>query len=119
FVRAGLAFEVANSFLVVAAPSAGGVEALVPAGVLAWLFGGIRVAPWQRTRVLDRDRRVVTLTGTEVRSVEWLQQDPGDVRPFLPGRTLHQRALAAARAHDLAELGDVLRAWNHELEARA
>lgn len=117
--RAGLAFDVANSYLVVAGRSADAVSALVPDDVLAWLFGGIRVDPWRRVRVLTSERRLVTLGSTEHRCVGWLRQDPGTARRFRNGRTLHRRALAAVRAHDLDELVAVLRAWRDELDARA
>lgn len=119
FADAGLAPDVANSFLVVAGRSDDPPHAFVGGDALAWLFGGYRMHPWQRTRVLTDDRTLVTLGDTGLRQREWLMQDPGRTRPFHGGRTFGEQALAAVRAHDLDALGAVLRKWRAVLDDRA
>src|SRR5690606_27091215 len=119
FADAGLARDVVNSFLVVAGRSGDPPRPIVRDDALAWLFGGHRMPPWRRTRLLTVDRRFVVLGDRGVRHHEWLAQDPGDSRPFHPGRTFAEDALAAVRAHDLEALGSVLRRWRDELEERA
>jgi precorrin-6B methylase 2 len=119
FAEAGLAADVANSFLIVAGPQRDGVERLVGNDALAWLFGTYRMPPWRRQRVLTTGRKLVTVGDTERRHRGWLAQDPGVSRPFHLGRTLGQDALAALRRHDLDALAAVLRRWRDELEARA
>jgi precorrin-6B methylase 2 len=117
-VEAGLGLDVANSYLVVAAPDEGSVERLVP-DALAWLYGGQRRSRWRRERLLTIDREVVTLGDTSPRRERWLAQDPGSTRPFVRGMTLGAQALAAVRAHDRDALATVLLRWRDELERLA
>lgn len=119
FLEAGLGLDVANSFLVVAGGSPESLSRVVRDDALAWLYGGFRMPAWRRDRVLTVDRKVLTLDGPEERRDGWLSQHIEPSRPFETGRTLGQRALDAVRAHDLDELGAVLRCWADELVARA
>lgn len=120
FADAGLAADVANSFLVIASSSGEDGPRRVRTDVLAWMFGGHRRSPWRRARVLTTGRTVERLDDDGVRGEGWLMQDPGErVRPFYGGRTLGEQALSAVRDHDLDGLGAVLRTWAGELEARA
>jgi precorrin-6B methylase 2 len=119
WAAAGLAAEVANSFLVVAGTDDTALDRLVDDRALAWLYGGNRVPPWRRERMLTTDSEIVTLGDNQPRQIEWLGQDPGRSRPYLRGRTLAQDAMDAVRAHDLDALATTLRRWRTELEARA
>lgn len=119
WLEAGHGLDVANSFLVVAGSSPDPVAALVPDDVLAWMFGGYRVPPWRRIRLLTTDRRLVTPDDDQPRRRQWLSQEPGGERPFYAGHTLGQQAFAAVRAHDIDGLAAVLRRWRDELHARA
>ncbi|HKE72613.1 MAG TPA: methyltransferase [Acidimicrobiales bacterium] len=119
FADAGLAAEVANSFLVVAGPAGDPPRGLVPDGALAWLFGGYRMPPWRRSRLLTEERTLVVLDADGHRRRSWLAQDAGRSRPFYRGRTFGEQALAAVRSHDLDALRDVLARWRRELDGRA
>ena len=119
WAEAGLAAEVANSFLVLAGTDDTFIAKLVDDRALAWLYGGNRVPPWRRERMVTVDGEVVTLGDNQPRRVGWLGQDPGTSRPYRRGRTLAQDAMDAVRAHDLDALATTLRRWRAELEARA
>ncbi|HEX6569766.1 MAG TPA: class I SAM-dependent methyltransferase, partial [Acidimicrobiales bacterium] len=119
FADAGLAADVSNSFLVVAGTSDDPPRDVVRPDALAWLFGGYRMPPWRRARLLTVDREVVPLDGDGARRREWLVQEPGRRRPFHRGHTLGERALVAVRAHDLDALRLVLATWRDELDRRA
>jgi hypothetical protein len=119
FADAGLAADVANSFLVIAGASDHPARELVRGDALAWLFGGYRTPPWRRARLLTEERELVLLDDGGARRRGWLVQEPGRRRPFYRGRTFGEQALAAVRAHDLATLGRVLARWRAELLRRA
>lgn len=119
FAEAGLAADVANSFLVVAGSSDDPPRGVVRKDALAWLFGGHRMPPWRRTRVLTQDRELVLLGDGGTRQRAWLMQEPGCARPFYRGQTFGELAVAAVRAHDLDALRHVLRTWCAELDERA
>ena len=118
FAEAGLAADVANSFLVVASVTDDPPPDLVRGDALAWLFGGFRVPPWRRSRVLTVDRDLVALGDSEPRRRGWLVQVPGASRPFYRGRTFGEQALTAVRHHDEEALRDVLDRWRGELDRR-
>jgi precorrin-6B methylase 2 len=119
FADAGLAADVANSFLVVASAAADPPHQVVRDDALAWLFGGHRLPPWRRSRLLTVDRELVVLDDGERRQRAWLTQEPGRRRPFHRGRTLGEQALAAVRRHDEQGLRHVLVRWRDELDRRA
>jgi precorrin-6B methylase 2 len=119
WAEAGLAAEVANSFLVVAGTEDTLLHELVDERALAWLYGGNRVSRWRRERMLTIDDEMVTLSDSQPRHVGWLGQDPGQSRPYRRGRTLAQDAMDALRAHDLDGLATTVQRWRTELEARA
>jgi hypothetical protein len=119
FADAGLAADVANSFLVIAGTSEFPPRDLIRRDALAWLFGGFRREPWRRARLLTDARELVSLGDGEPRRREWLVQEPGRTRTFYGGRTLGEQALAAVRAHDLDALRSVLCRWRDELDTRS
>jgi SAM-dependent methyltransferase len=119
WAEAGLAADVANSFLVVAGPEGTALADVVPQDTLAWMFGRFRRASWRRERRLTNDMRLVTVGDTRPRRREWIGQNPGNERPFVRGRTLGHEALDAVRSHDLHSLDAVLRQWRDDLTARS
>ena len=119
FADAGLAADVANSFLVVAAVAGDPAREVVRRDALAWLFGGYRMPPWRRSRLLTAERTLVPLDDDGTRRNSWLAQDPGRSRPFYQGRTFGQEALDAVRGHDQEALRAVLVRWREELARRA
>jgi hypothetical protein len=119
FADAGLAADVANSFLVVASAADDPPHDVVRDDALAWLFGGYRLPPWRRSRLLTVDRELLVLDDGRARRREWLTQEPGWRRPFYRGRTFGEEALAAVRRHDEDALRLVLARWRDELDRRA
>jgi cyclopropane fatty-acyl-phospholipid synthase-like methyltransferase len=119
WAEAGMAPEVASSFLIVAGSAGAALADIVPQDTLAWMFGSFRRPPWRRERLLTDAMRLVTVGDTRPHRREWIGQGPGEERSFVRGRTLALDALDAVRAHDLDSLGAVLRRWRDELAARS
>lgn len=119
-VEAGIARDVANSFVLVAARADEDAAALVDAGAVAWLFGDERRPRWSRTRVVrpDGDGLVVTAPdGTGTRQQDWLTQQVVADRPFTVGRTLGDLAREACWRSDGEALDEALAAWRRALDA--
>ncbi len=123
FGEAGLGPEVANSFLIVASDSPRGLRRFCNPTVLAWSFGGNRLARW---RVLQRLCVVGTPKASHLGVVacrssrlpaadEWLQQRIRSRRRYHPGPTLEQLALESLQAGP-DQLATVLFEWKTWLE---
>ncbi len=115
FLQAGLALDIANSFLVVAAPSADAL-ARIDDSVLLWRFDSGRRRRWRRTisvhdtsagRVIRRQRAF----DGEPAAEGWLTQRCPAYEPLYPGRTLERLVLEACGTGDLDAVDACLRRW--------
>ncbi len=107
-VEAGIGPEVANSFLVVAAPGSAEPPFLPDPGILAWRLGDDRRRAWRRHLELRR-----TASGLGIRTspsaarepseaTEWLVHDPAKDEPYLIGPTIEEMAIEACERGDHA-----------------
>jgi SAM-dependent methyltransferase len=120
FLQAGLALDVANSFLVVAAQTPGALGR-VDDSVLLWRFDSGRRRRWCRTtsihdtsagRVIERQR---TFDRTEPPAEQWLTQRYPAHQPFKAGYTLEQVVLEACNTGDLDAIDACLAQWQRFL----
>jgi len=124
FGEAGLGPDVANSFLVVASDHPTGLRRFSNPTVLAWWFGGNRLARWrvmQRLCTVGGTNRtphfgVVGCRSSLLPPVDgWLRQRIRSRRRYHPGPTLEQVALEALQ-FGANELAVVLCEWKAWLE---
>ena len=124
-VEAGIGPEVANSFLVVAAPGSAAPSFLPDSGVLAWRLGDDRRGAWRRHLELSR-----TANGLRIRTspsaarepskaADWLVHDPAKDEPYLIGPTIEEMAIEACERGDQAALKDALCSWRWYLDQHA
>ena len=115
FLRAGLALDVANSFLVIAAKD-GGALARVDDSALAWRFDSGRRQRWCRTTSVHetsagrRIKRRHSFNG-EPAADRWLTQRCPPEEPFHAGRSLEEIVLEACRSGDLGAVDECLNHW--------
>lgn len=119
-VEAGIARELANSFVLIAGRGDDEVGSFVDPGAVAWLFGDERRPHWSRTRIVRPDGAGLTVTapdGAGTRQESWLTQQVPAQRPFTMGRTLGDLAHEACWRRDDAALDEALARWVGALDA--
>ncbi|RZS37478.1 methyltransferase family protein [Herbihabitans rhizosphaerae] len=109
-VAEGAGVATAPSFLVLAARNDKAITSTVRDD-LAWLISGSRRPEWRRTRALDRELTLHTVSAGTRGTGEWLRQRTVDTEPLIPGRGLDSLLLDALRAGDTAELERLIRGW--------
>jgi SAM-dependent methyltransferase len=115
FLQAGLALEVANSFVVVAASNADAL-ARVDDSVLLWRFDAGRRQRWCRTTSVHQNAGGRSIRRRPTFSQEhppeaWLAQQCPPEEPFRTGRSLEETVLEACRASDLTAVEECLDRW--------
>ncbi len=124
-VEAGIGPEVANSFLILAAPGSAEPAFLPDASILAWRLGDDRRGAWRRHLELSRaDGALRIRTSPEAErdpahATEWLVHDPAKDEPYLIGPTIEEMAIEACERRDQASLKDALCSWRWYLDQRA
>jgi len=130
-LEAGLAPDLANSFLVLAGADAHELDQLCDPSVLAWRFTGDRSQCHLRVRTIRSSSSEVGRTvdrrpthrdldtghanqSSQLASTSWLRLDAADrpPEPWITGPNLEQLALERLRAGDQPGLTEVLRQWS-------
>lgn len=124
-VEAGIGPEIANSFLVIAAPGSADPPFLPDPEVLAWRLGDDRRAAWRRELELVRSDGGLRIRTSRVAArkpalaADWLIHDPVKDEPYLIGPTIEEMAIEACERRDLSRLKDALCSWRWFLDQRA
>jgi SAM-dependent methyltransferase len=120
---AGLGPDVANSFLVVAAPNPQAVAGRIDENILAWRVAPGRRRRWRQEAVVVRAdegmamRRRLPAEEREGDFEDWLGQVVVPEEPYLVGRNLEQCLLDGARDGDVDKVAELLRDWRRALAA--
>ena len=123
-LEAGLGREVANSFLVVAAPAGSAPPFLPDPAVLAWHLGGDRRRSWRRALELRSSASGLAIrsfggsAAAASRREGWLEHQPAKDERYVLGATIEELALEACRRRDRGALGMALDRWRHFLDDR-
>ena len=122
-LRAGLGREIANSFFVVASPTADGLDAHVDRETLVWLAGAERASRFMRSRrVVAVGARLAIVDDSvppEEVSAGWLTQRRFAEVPFASGQPLDLLVSEALVAADADRTRQLLGLWTEALRRHA